>query len=65
MQSMGERERAASVPVSDGITKADLSSCLKKTLLFPLYRATLASSWHTLHLMAFLTYFPGVYIRKS
>jgi hypothetical protein len=31
MQSMGERERAASVPVGDGITKADLSSYIKNS----------------------------------
>ena len=29
MQSREERERAASVPVCNDITKADLSSCLK------------------------------------
>lgn len=31
MQSMGERERADSMPLSDGITKAGLSSCLKNS----------------------------------
>ena len=43
MQIMGERESATSVRVSEGITKADLSSYLKNPK-FPLYSATLASS---------------------
>ena len=64
MQSMGESERAASVPVSNGITKADLSSCFKNST----FSFILSNTCFLLEYTAsdgLFTYIPGVYIRKS